>query len=233
MKYVFADFKWEIEENFQYLSKTAKDYLGFFDNADFSFSVNEDDIEYEFSLSDGISDRDYLEYIAVLRKIGDILPENDAFVLHSACFDIDGIGVAFAASSGTGKTTHLNRWQNYLGYRLKVVNGDKPIVRFIDGKPFAYGTPWCGKEKLGCNTKTPLKHICFIERNEKNFVEKISKEEAIPRIFNQVYMPRSNPKLVEKTMELIDKLLTCTELWIIHCNLDENAGEIAFKKIFR
>lgn len=233
MKYVFADFKWEIEENFQYLSKTAKDYLGFFDNADFSFSVNEDDIEYEFSLSDGISDRNYLEYIAVLRKIGDILPENDAFVLHSACFDIDGIGVAFAASSGTGKTTHLNRWQNYLGYRLKVVNGDKPIVRFIDGKPFAYGTPWCGKEKLGCNTKTPLKHICFIKRNEKNFVEKISKEEAIPRIFNQVYMPRSNPKLVEKTMELIDKLLTCTELWIIHCNLDENAGEIAFKKIFR
>ena len=233
MKYVFADFKWEIEENFQYLSKTAKDYLGFFDNADFSFSVNEDDIEYEFSLSDGISDRNYLEYIAVLRKIGDILPENDAFVLHSACFDIDGIGVAFAASSGTGKTTHLNRWQNYLGYRLKVVNGDKPIVRFIDGKPFAYGTPWCGKEKLGCNTKTPLKHICFIERNEKNFVEKISKEEAIPRIFNQVYMPRSNPKLVEKTMELIDKLLTCTDLWIIHCNLDENAGETAFKKIFR
>lgn len=233
MKYVFADFKWEIEENFQYLSKTAKDYLGLFDNADFSFSVNEDDIEYEFSLSDGISDRNYLEYIAVLRKIGDILPENDAFVLHSACFDIDGIGVAFAASSGTGKTTHLNRWQNYLGYRLKVVNGDKPIVRFIDGKPFAYGTPWCGKEKLGCNTKTPLKHICFIERNEKNFVEKISKEEAIPRIFNQVYMPRSNPKLVEKTMELIDKLLTCTDLWIIHCNLDENAGETAFKKIFR
>lgn len=233
MKYVFADFKWEIEENFQYLSKTAKDYLGFFDDADFSFTVNEDDIEYEFSLSDGTSDRNYLEYIAVLRKIGDILPENDAFVLHSACFDIDGIGVAFAASSGTGKTTHLNRWQNYLGYRLKVVNGDKPIVRFIDGKPFAYGTPWCGKEKLGCNTKTPLKHICFIERNEKNFVEKISKEEAIPRIFNQVYMPRSNPKLVEKTMELIDKLLTCTELWIIHCNLDENAGEIAFKKIFR
>lgn len=233
MKYVFADFKWEIEENFQYLSKTAKDYLGFFDNADFSFSVNEDDIEYEFSLSDGISDRNYLEYIAVLRKIGDILPENDAFVLHSACFDIDGIGVAFAASSGTGKTTHLNRWQNYLGYRLKVVNGDKPIVRFIDGKPFAYGTPWCGKEKLGCNTKTPLKHICFIERSEKNFVEKISKEEAIPRIFNQVYMPRSNPKLVEKTMELIDKLLTCTDLWIIHCNLDENAGETAFKKIFR
>lgn len=233
MKYLFADFKWEINEKFDFLSKEAKDYLGFFEVADFSLSVDKKDLDYERSVSEIVCDDSYLEYIAVLRKMGEILPLYDAFVLHSATFDVDGTGIAFSAPSGTGKTTHLNRWKSYLGNKLKIVNGDKPIVRFIDNKPIAYGTPWCGKEKMGSNTKTELKHICFIERNEDNFVESLTKEKAVERILNQVYMPINNPLATLKTMELIDKLLSSCSLWIIHCNKDENAGEIAYKGIIK
>ncbi len=233
MKYLFADYKWEINESFDYLQKEAKDYLGSFDIADFNISLTEDDIKYEDSIAEIPCSKPYLEFIAVLRKIGEILPLHNGFVLHSACFDVEGTGFAFAAHSGTGKTTHLNRWKSYLKDKLTIVNGDKPIVRFIDDKPIAYGTPWCGKEKLGCNTKTPLKHICFIERSETNFVEKIEKADAVKLILNQVYMPRTNPIATANTIALIDKLLSTTELWVIHCNMDENAGEIAYKSIIK
>ncbi len=178
--------------------------------------------------------RAYLENVAFHRKLAEALPGKNAFVFHSAVFDVEGIGVALAAHSGTGKTTHMNRWQSYLGDKMTVVNGDKPIVRFFDSEPeipYAYGTPWMGKENLGCNMRTPLKHICFIERSDDNFVERIDKDSAVNRIMNQVYMPR-DPAAVMKTMQLADRLLSCCKLWIIHCNMDDNAGEIAYKLIF-
>ena len=66
-----------------------------------------------------------------LRKLAEWLPLHDAFVLHSATFDVDGVGVVFAAHSGTGKTTHMLLWQKLLGDKMTIVNGDKPIVRFF------------------------------------------------------------------------------------------------------
>ncbi len=233
MKCLIADFKWDIEEKFDTIRAKANDYLDSFAVADFTVSVDDSDLEYELSLSEFPFQKPYLEYIAVLRKIGEILPFHNAFVLHGACFDVEGTGVALLAKSGTGKTTHLSRWKKFLRDKMTVVNGDKPIVRFCGDEITAYGTPWCGKENLGQNIKTPLKHICFIERDQTNYAEKITKDEALPRIFNQVYMPTKDTDAVTKTMELIDRLLSGCELWIIHCNMDENAGEIVYNNIFK
>ena len=129
----------------------------------------------------------------------------------------------------------MNLWQKLLGDKMVVVNGDKPIVRFFDDEPetpYAYGTPWNGKEHLGCNMRTKLKHICFIERSETNFVEKMDKNDVINLIFNQVYKPK-DPIAVMKTMELIDRLLSCCNLWKIHCNMEDEAAEIAYNAIMR
>ena len=78
---------------------------------------------------------------------------------------------------------------------------------------------------------TPLKHICFIERSETNYVEKMEKSDVIDRIFNQVYMPK-DPVAVMNTMNLIDRLLSCCNLWTIHCNMDPAAAEVAYNTIF-
>ena len=169
-----------------------------------------------------------------LRKIAEWVPLNGAFLLHSACFDVNGTGVAFAAHSGTGKTTHMRLWQQLLGDRLTIVNGDKPIVRFFDDEPetpYAYGTPWNGKEHLGCNMRTHLKHICFIERAEQNSCEPMEKGDAVNLIFDQVYMPK-NPAAMVQTLQLIDRLLSCGRLWKIKCNMEPQAAEVSFGAIF-
>lgn len=176
----------------------------------------------------------YLEFIYAYRKLAEWLPLHNAFVLHSAVFDVDGTGIALAAHSGTGKTTHMLLWQKLIGDRLKIVNGDKPIVRFFDDDPetpYAYGTPWSGKERLGCNMRTPLKHICFIERAEQNSCEAISKAEAADLLFNQVYMPK-DPQAALNTLQLINRLIFCCKLWKIKCNMDIEAAQTAYNKIF-
>lgn len=132
---------------------------------------------------------------------------------------------------------------------LTIVNGDKPIVRFFDedfckekgleipegtefGVPYAYGTPWCGKERLGTNMRTPLKHICFIERSDKNYVTKIDKNEAVNRIMKQVYMPK-DPVALANTLKLVNRLINSCKLWIIHCNMEPESAKIAYEAIFK
>lgn len=196
--------------------------------------ISEKDIINDMSELGGEKYRNRAIDLAIHRKIAEWLPLHGAFLLHSACFDVDGVGVAFAAHSGTGKTTHMLLWQQLLGDKMTVVNGDKPIVRFFEDEPetpYAYGTPWCGKERLGCNMRTPLKHICFIERSDKNSCEPMEKADAVNLIFNQVYMPK-DPAAMMNTMQLIDRLLSCCKLWKIKCNMEPDAAETSFNAIF-
>ena len=229
-----ADFNIEIKTLYNYIIKQTKDYTVEDCDADISLTNTQDDIETERKLSEGNFGDGYIESIVTYRKIAEWLPLHNAFLLHSATFDVDGVGVAFAAHSGTGKTTHMRLWQKYLGDKMTVVNGDKPIVRFFENEtniPYVYGTPWNGKERLGTNTHSPLRHICFIERSKTNYVEKIAPKDAVDRIFNQVYMPK-NPAAVMNTIRLINQLISSCELWIIHCNMEPEAAKVAYEAIF-
>ena len=137
-----------------------------------------------------------------------------------------------SAISGTGKSTHTRLWREMLGERAVMVNDDKPIIRVQDGTVTVFGTPWNGKEQLGCNMRTPLRHICFIERAEQNSCEPMTDtSEAINRIFNQVYMPK-DPVALAKTMELINRLIDSVSLWKIKCNMDPSAAAVAYNTIF-
>lgn len=234
MKFSFADFIIEIKEPPFRMNRIALDYVVATEKEDLVVMNDAKDIDEERAVSPLNTKTGQLKFMNSYRKLAEWLPLHNAFVLHSATFDVDEVGVAFAAHSGTGKTTHMNLWQEYLGDKMVIVNGDKPIVRFFDDEPetpYAYGTPWNGKERLGCNMRTPLKHICFIERSETNYVEQVDKKDAIDRIFNQVYMPK-DPMAVANTMQLIDRLLSCCKLWTIHCNMEPQAAEIAYKTIF-
>ena len=80
----------------------------------------------------------------------------NGLMLHSSAVVMDGRAYLFSAPSGTGKSTHTQLWLDVFGEKAGILNDDKPALRRIDGKWYAYGTPWCGKEHWGCNASTPL-----------------------------------------------------------------------------
>ena len=150
VKCKIADFNLDFNTDIKVLHKIMHEYLGDFEAPDISLTLSDQELEAEKLAFPGDPARRYattFKKTAFFRKFADRLPSRNAFVLHSACFDVEGEGVAFAAHSGTGKTTHMNLWQGLLGDKMTVVNGDKPIVRFFDDEPttpYAYGTPWNG-----------------------------------------------------------------------------------------
>jgi len=114
----------------------------------------------------------------------------------------------------------------------RIINGDKPLVRLFDGSFYAYGTPWCGKENYNINAKEILKAICFIERGEANEISKISKEEAVKRIYSQLLMPKS-AEYINKMFDLVEKFIESVPAFVLKCNISEEAANVAYNGIIK
>ena len=223
-----ADFNICIENKYEYTEKLCNSYLHS-GSPDLTVKVTEDDISRE--QSGQVTDRGYLESLAVYRRIAEWLPLHDAFLMHCVAVDVDGVGVTFLAKSGVGKTTHMTNWRRLLGDRLTVVNGDKPLIRKTDDGFYAYGTPWSGKEELNTNTKTPLKKLCFIERAEENECVRLEGD-LLQRLLVQTYRP-SDVQALFKTLDLLGELVKNAEFYLIKCNKEPISAKVAFETVFK
>ncbi len=194
----------------------------------FSVIAEEDEIDYEISLAQREVSRAYAESICIYRKICQKLPEYDGFLFHSSVVECDGVSYAFAAASGTGKSTHTALWLKYFGDRARIINGDKPIFRFDGEKMIACGTPWCGKEGFNINTDSPVRAVCFIERGEKNEICKLSPADALMRVFSQILLPQKEQG-IDLLFPLLDKMLKTTPCYLLKCTISEEAVRVAYE----
>ena len=173
------------------------------------------------------SSDDYREELAVYRKIAEKMPDYDTVLFHGSVIAVDGQGYLFTAKSGTGKSTHTRLWREYLGDRAVMVNDDKPLLHITENGVIAYGTPYNGKHRLGCNMSVPLKAICVLTRGEKNQIVRIGKADAYAMLLQQVYRPL-DPLQMAKTLKLVDRMAAGVELYRLACNMDPEAAEVAY-----
>ena len=218
-----------INNKCEYVERFCRDYIiGNDEPLDFSVDITENDIDAEVASSTINVSRGYAESICVYREICDkVLRDHNGLLFHSAVIEKDGKGYAFSAKSGTGKSTHISLWKKAFGDSVHVVNGDKPIVRDINGEFLAFGTPWCGKERYGTNTCVPLSAICFIERSKENTIKKLSADDAVSRVFTQILFP-SDIECFEKTAAFLDKMLKVVPCYLLGCNMDIEAAHVAY-----
>lgn len=174
----------------------------------------------------------YVESVCIYRKLCLQMPAFSGLFLHSSVIRVEDRGIAFLAPSGTGKTTHTTLWQQLLGENMRIINGDKPIVRFLHNDPVAFGTPWAGKEGLYEKDLVKLTDLCFLSRAAENTCTPLRPEDALQSIANQVILPKEAQGMVQ-TLDLLDRLLRSCRLWRICCNTDISAAEIAYNTIIK
>lgn len=214
-----------IENKHDYIRNMCADYITE-NTPDFIVSASESEIAEE-DRGRGF-DSGYLESLAVYRKIAERIVEYDGFLMHGVFGDVAGCGIAFLARSGVGKSTHAAHWKTLLEDKLTIINGDKPLVRRIGDKIFAYGTPWAGKENIHVNTKAELKKICFLERSEENECIPMGKRAVFERLIKQVYIPKDKMKL-SLTLDYLDALIDKCDFYLIRCNADKSAAQTAYE----
>ena len=204
---------------------------------DFSVEISMDDIDYERKRSYEADIREgrphvnfsneYLETLAVYRKIVEVLPQYNAFLFHGSAVAVDGVAYLFTAKSGTGKSTHVSFYREKFGERAVMVNDDKPLILIKDNKAFVCGTPWCGKHNLGNNIISPLRAICVLKRGSKNVISKVEFGNVFDIIIGQAYRPQ-NPKNLLSFVELVSKLSILTNFYELSCNLDPNSALVSY-----
>lgn len=152
----------------------------------------------------------------------------NGFMLHSSAVAVDGKAYLFSAPSGTGKSTHTSLWKRTFGERAVIINDDKPALRVIDGKVYAYGTPWSGKSDLNVNISVPVAGICVLERSAENYIHPLDEGEAVFSILNQTIRPRSE-ELMSVLLEHLDKVLCGVKVWKMGCNISDDAAIMAYE----
>ncbi len=223
-----ADLTVGIKNKYKYAEAFCRDYIATDAAAadcDFIVEASDEEINAE---QDGNYPAYYLETLALYRKIAAEMQKYEGFLMHGVVLETGGVGVAFLALSGTGKSTHARLWKQLLGEKMRVINGDKPLVRYSekDGTFYAYGTPWAGKEGEQTNAKTPLRKICFLERSEKNECVKLPGAEALERMLGFIYVKDGNALL--SVLDLLEKAEEKTEFYIIRCNMDPESAGISY-----
>ena len=129
--------------------------------------------------------------------------------MHGAAIAFDGAAYLFTAPSGTGKTTHVRLWRQYLGSRVTVVNGDKPFLSLEpDGTVRVWGSPWAGKERWQSPISVPLCGVCLLERGTDRIC-RLPPEQALAQ-----YEQHLNQMLVlEEGMTEITGILLEYDVW--------------------
>ena len=227
-----ADINVCTNNKYDYVRNLCADYVvENIDTPELTINVTDEEIFAEKAMAETNVSEGYAEGICIYRKICKQLPARfNAYLFHSAVIEYEGNGYAFSAKSGTGKSTHIRLWRKHFGEKVHVVNGDKPIMRFIENDLMAYGTPWCGKEGYQNNTSVAIKAICFIERSQVNSIRRITPDEAIGRIFHQILTPNDLAS-VDALFPLLDRTLTQVPCYVLQCNISEEAAEVAYRGI--
>lgn len=230
-----ADLDVRFDTQYEKTKQYAADYLiPETDTYDLSLSVSETDVDETLAdiptHGDAPDARGYAEFIALLRAFSRKAYAYDVFLLHAAVIEAEGGGYAFFAPSGTGKSTHIRLWRMRFGKAVNIVNGDKPFVRLKDGVFYAYGTPWCGKERWQRNVCVPLRGICRLSRGDTDVCTRLPVSDATPILMSQIYLPDSCEG-TGKVLELLDGVLTCVPVFHLSCTKNPLAAEVACRTL--
>lgn len=238
---LIADKKVTINALYESTKQFCKDYLcdG---TCDFFVSVTPQDIANERTKSaredalEGIPTRhfsdEYLETLAVYRKIADAMIPYHTLLFHGSVISVDDEAYLFTAKSGTGKSTHTRLWRQAFGSRAFMINDDKPLLKVTDTGIYACGTPWDGKHHLSSNCVVPLKAICILERGEQNSIISVTAKEALPMLLQQSYRP-SNSLGLSQVLSIIDELTKQVMFYRLRCNMEPEAAFVAYEGMQR
>lgn len=230
-KFLIAGLKTEYDILYDRLKEHSEPYKSDFDG--------EPDIRIELKEEDYVRRQektpraplDIIEYVAVGTVFNRELMNHNGIMLHSSCVEKDGCAYLFSADCGTGKSTHTHLWlKNLSGTRI--INDDKPALRLEDDVWYAHGTPFSGKHNESTNAKVPVRAIVFIERAEKNEVSRLDTAEAIKLIFKQLLTARDR-EIGFKLLENVDLLLTKVPVFLLKCNMEDEAAITSYNEIER
>lgn len=170
----------------------------------------------------------FLERSLLQRKLAQELLAFETLLFHGSTVAVDGQAYLFTAHCGTGKSTHTRLWRQAFGDRARMINDDKPFLRFTEDGVLACGAPWSGKHGLDTNITVPLKGICILTRGSENRIWPIKPESAMEMLRSQAVRPMC-PARQPLCDALVARLAEKVPLWQMECTKDPQAAWVSWE----
>lgn len=226
--YNIADLNISINPSSEEIKKRISPYIVNSDSFDFEVKVSQNDIADYIANSKQYCNSFMAESTLILTQICNRILENyDGFFFHSSSLMLDDEAYVFTAVSGTGKSTHTALWRKLFKEKVVMINDDKPIIRKKDGIFYVYGTPWMGKSDIGNNVKAPVKAVYILQRGEKNSAVRVKPGAVFKNILEATVVP-TDRRNMEKLLELLDEFFCSVPLFLLTCNMDIEAAQVAY-----
>lgn len=146
---------------------------------------------------------------------------HQGFILHSSFISWQNNGILFTAPSGTGKSTQADLWKKYED--ADIYNGDRTIIRKIEGKYYGFGSPYAGSSGIYRNESAPIKAIVVIDQGPDNVIRRLRGREAFLPLFRETLMNTWNKEYMEKMTDLLMDAACQIPVYHLFCRPDQDA----------
>ena len=154
----------------------------------------------------------------------------DGISIHASAVAADGKAWLFLGKSGTGKSTHARLWlRNIPGARL--INDDNPVVRLIDGKPIAFGTPWSGKTPCYRNESYPIGGIVRLVQSDADIFTKKDEVAAFVALLPSCSVVHSDAALQSRLCDTLTRLIELVPVGELKCLPDNESALICYNNL--
>ncbi len=114
-----------------------------------------------------VPDADVLRYVYTAQCFAYHMLTQQGCCVHSAALEKDGHAILLVGPSGIGKSTLATACQT-VDPSVRVLCEDLPAVRFEDGTPMVYGTPFCGNDTRVADGAARLDAIVLLSQASGN-----------------------------------------------------------------
>lgn len=146
-------------------------------------------------------DRNLLGYCALEH----FLLRDNAFLLHASYIIYKGKAIVFTAPSGTGKSTQADLWAKHAG--AEIINGDRTLLMYADGKWYACGFPVCGSSEYCLNKTARLEAVVCLGQAPDNSARKLKPIEALKNVYAQTFVNNWDEKDGNMALDLVSQLI--------------------------
>lgn len=160
-----------------------------------------------------------------------ILPY-EAISLHSSVVVNDGRAFLFMGKSGTGKSTHSTLWLRHIE-GTELLNDDNPVVRLVDGKAMAYGSPWSGKTPCYRNESAPVAAMVRLKQGPRNRFEPLEDIAAFGALLPGCSVLRQDGRLHDMLCMTLTALIETVCVGGMECLPDKEAAEVCRREALK
>lgn len=205
----------ELLKNTEYASWTGEQIVLNYSDKDSYFILTADPASKEMHLFDTTTDGNsrWFEKLGIMFSWLSL--DLNACNLHAVILEVQGKGILLTAPSGTGKSTHAHYWRDV--ENALIINGDRALLRKMDEKWYACGSPWSGTSGECVNRRVPLSAIVVLKQGPENRVRKLGGMEAFQKILPRVIAPRFVPGLSEKGIDYAGELAGAVPVFELAC----------------